>query len=287
MPIANIASGVNLYYEETGMGERRILFVHGILGDYRTWKSQVEALAANSSNYKMISVSRRSSFPNNNASIESTIQSNANDLYSLVQSLNIEKLDLVGHSFGGFVSLYFVSRHPEIVRSLVLLEPAVPSILVENEGNPLQVLGLLLSNPSAASSARRFQSRLKPCLKAFENGDLKSAVKQFYDGIKEEDGAFENRLSEETRGMMIQDALTVGEANTEFPIFSKNDARTVGVPTLLVKGEKSPRWLTAIVDSLGKLMPNSRVVEIANSGHFIQIEQPSALNEELIKFLSS
>ena len=277
---------VSLYYEETGDGSNPIVLVHGIPTDFRAWNATRPAIS-NHPSFKLIPFSRRLAYPNKNPRTnESTVQNNTDDLADLIRSLNLaQRVHLVGHSFGGYVSLYCASKHPEIFRSLTLVEPAVPSILVENEKSPLQILLLLLTKPSAALSARRFQrGKLKLCLEAYENGDLQKAVKYFYDGIREKDGAFEE-LPEDIRDMMNENGPSIGELNLEFPVFTKKDAHEIKLPVLLIKGEKSPEWLRAIVDSLGKSIPNARVVEIPGSGHLPHIERSESFNDALFGFV--
>ena len=274
---------VILSYAEQGSGEP-VLFVHGIPTDYRIWSSQLADLA---SGFRSISISRRHAFPNKNpvSVVESTVQNNSEDLVALIQQLKLAKVHLVGHSYGGFIALYTAWKHPELFRSLVLIEPAVPSILVKNEKNPIQALIFLLTNPSAATSARRLQKgELKLALKAYDSGDLNGAVRHFVDGIKETAGAFE-KMPAEIQGLMLDNGKTVGELETEFPIFTRSDARRVGIRTLLVKGEKSPKWLQGIVDNLSKSMPNNTAVKISGSGHLPHIENPSEFNARLREFL--
>jgi pimeloyl-ACP methyl ester carboxylesterase len=45
----------------------------------------------------------------------------SNDLYSLIQELNLEKVILVGHSMGGMTALTFALNHPDKVSKLVLI----------------------------------------------------------------------------------------------------------------------------------------------------------------------
>ncbi|HYB04079.1 MAG TPA: alpha/beta hydrolase, partial [Nitrososphaerales archaeon] len=143
----------------------------------------------------------------------------------------------------------------------------------------------LLTNFSAAMSARRFQNgNLKLALKAFNNNDLKSAVKYFYEGIREIPGSFD-RLPDWVHTMMLDNGLTVGELETEFPIFARADARSIKLPTLMVKTENGPKWLRAIVDLLHKNLPNSSIIDISGSCHLPHIENPSAFNSSVLEFL--
>jgi len=275
---------VNLSYDERGSGHP-VLMVHGIPTDNRAWSNQLQQFSLN---FRAISISRRHAYPNKNDGLnvtESTVANNSNDLVSLIQYLKLSQVNLVGHSYGGFISLYTAWKHPDLFRSLVLIEPAVPSLLVKNEKSPFELLIFLLTNFSAATSARRFQNgNLKLALKSFEERDWNHAVRYFYEGIMEKDGSFDT-LPPEIQSMMLDNSLTVGELETEFPIFTKEDAKSMKLPTLLVKAQNSPKWLRAIVDVLAKTLPNQSLVNIPSSCHFPHFENPSQFNAAVIDFL--
>jgi len=274
---------INLSYDEKGSG-RPVVMVHGIPTDYRAWSGQLENF---SSSFRAISISRRHAYPNKNDSkvTDSTVANNAEDLISFIRSMGFESVHLIGHSYGGFISIYAAWKNPELLKSLTLVEPAIPSILVKNESSPIEVLILLLTNFSAATSARRFQTgNLKLALKSYEAGDQKSAMKYFYEGIRQVPGSFDH-LSEPMHSMMLDNAITVGELETEFPVFTKDDAAKIKLPTLLVKSQNGPRWLRAIVDSLSKNIPNSKTIDISNSCHFPHVENPAEFNPQVLSFL--
>lgn len=133
-------------------------------------------------------------------------------------------------------------------------------------------------------SARRFQAGpLNKALKAFESEDMRAAAKCFYDGIKEMPDAFE-KSPPDTQSMMVDNGRTVGELETVFPIFTATEARRLSLPTLLVKGENSPKWLRAIVDKMSKALPNCNTTEISGAGHLPHIENPE-FNLKLLDFL--
>jgi len=274
---------VNLSYEERGSGHP-VVMVHGIPTDLRAWSNQLDNF---SSSFRAISISRRHAYPNKNdlKVIDSTVGNNSEDLVSFIQALKLQPIHLIGHSYGGFVSLFAAWKHPELFRSLALVEPAIPSILVKNEKSPLQVLAFLFSNFSAAMSARRFQNgNLKLTLKAYDEGDLKGSVKYFYEGIREIPGSFE-KLPDPVRSMMLDNGITVGELETEFPILTKEDSRTIKLPTLLVKTQNGPKWLRAIVDGLSKNIPNCSLVDISGSCHLPHLENPTDFNKSVLEFL--
>jgi len=58
-------NGAELNYTDHGSGEP-VVFVHGVLEDYRTWEAQADRF---SKNYRVITYSRRFNFPNKNSKL--------------------------------------------------------------------------------------------------------------------------------------------------------------------------------------------------------------------------
>jgi non-heme chloroperoxidase len=111
-----------LYYEEAGTGET-VIFVHGSQADYRFHLPQVDALKEN---YRVITYSRRYNYPNRseyNPNNKFSVFSEAEDLNTLIHYLGSEPVHLVGHSYGGLISMAFAIKYPEKVNSLTLGEP--------------------------------------------------------------------------------------------------------------------------------------------------------------------
>jgi non-heme chloroperoxidase len=275
--------GVSLYYEERGAG-RPVVFVHGIPTDYRAWSAQMEPF---SKAHRAIALSRRYATPNQRKGdlADSTVGNNAADLKVFIEKLGIGPVDLVGHSYGGFAAAYLAADHPDMVRSLVLVEPAVSTLLVANQKSSGQVLALLLRSPSVALAARRFQTRsLAPSLKALEAGELEKAVELNVDGVQDRPGAYA-KMSEETRRMMLDNARTVAELKTDFPKFTAEEARRISARTLIVNGESSSLWLRRIGELLAKTVPRAEAVEVSGARHFPHIENPEFFNERVQTFL--
>lgn len=127
-PLKAIAiNGTTLHYVERGSGPP-IVFVHGGLGDYRTFQPQFDAL---SSNFRVVAFSRRFHPPNDvPAGVPSySMQGHVDDLAELVKALRLGPSHVVGHSYGAYVALAFSLQHPDLVRSLVLGEPPVLPLL--------------------------------------------------------------------------------------------------------------------------------------------------------------
>lgn len=284
MPTADI-DGVSLYYEERGGGDA-VVFVHGIPTDYRAWSAQIEDF---SKGRRTLTLSRRYAAPNKregNVS-DSTVQNNAADLEGFIEKVGGGRVDLVGHSYGGFIAALTAADHPELVRCLVLVEPAVSTLLVEDQTSSVQALGLLLRSPSVALSGRRFQTQsLAPSLKALDSGDAEKAVELNVDGVQDMKGSFRG-FPEVTRMMMLDNAKTVAELRTKFPRFTAKEAGMITRPTLVVNGEQSALYLRKIGELMTKSIPGAKRLIVPGCRHFPHMENPRLFNEAVLGFLGS
>ncbi len=150
-------NGTELAYIEHGQGQP-VVFVHGGVGDYRGWELQVPAFAAS---FRTIAVSCRGAWPNRKLELdeEITLDTFVEDLAAFVKELDLAPVHLVGHSSpGGFGGLLLAYRYPELLRSLVLLEPpAFPLLGVNIPPTPLP--GAAAAGPQPAGRYRLHQVR--------------------------------------------------------------------------------------------------------------------------------
>jgi pimeloyl-ACP methyl ester carboxylesterase len=282
MPSVDIDS-LSLFYVEKGAGQP-LVFIHGIPTDFRAWNSQIDAF---SDRYRVIAYSRRYAHPNKREGdlLDSTIENNAADLVGFIKKLELAPVHLVGHSYGGFIAAYCASKNPELIRTLVLIDPAVSTLLIKDPKNPIQFLSLLLRDPSTALSAARFTTRsLNPSLAAFHRGEFETALRLNLDGIMNRKDAFEE-FPEPVQLMMKENARTVGELGTRLPAFTEKDASRISASTLLINGDDSPKFFHSIVNEMAKLLPNSEVTRIEGSAHFPHVEKSPEFNTRLGVFL--
>jgi pimeloyl-ACP methyl ester carboxylesterase len=179
MPAATV-NGVDLAYVEQGRGEP-VLFVHGGVSDYRAWDQQMNAFGAG---FRAIAVSCRGYWPNAKLCPDEpvTLDTFVDDLAQFIRALGTGPVHLVGHSSpGGLGSLRLASQHPELLRTLVLLEPpAFPLLGVNIPPRPAQLIKLLTRHPWAGIGFIKFGAKgIGPAIKAFERGDDAGALRVF------------------------------------------------------------------------------------------------------------
>ena len=267
----------SLHYIECGEGDPVVL-VHGTLGDYRSWISQMQPL---SQNYKVISYSRRYHYPNPWPQDVSdfTVNIHAEDLAAFIQSLDLGKVHLIGHSYGAFTSLLVARDYPELVRSVTLGEPPVMSLLA-----------------STSHGESFFQDFMKnamvPSHRAFQNGEIEEGVRLFINGVLGE-GSYKNipvlghvSMLENARELMGE-MNGVSNAGIElFPVFTCNDAEKITIPALLVEGERSPEMFGMIHDQLEQCFPKVDRAFIPAASHDLKVHEPPAFSDIVLSFLA-
>jgi len=119
-------SKVRLEYFPHGDGPERVVLIHGFQASARIWRLTQEALPAD--RYTSIAINNRgaggSDAPPDEADFSVPIF--AADAFELVSQLGWRDFTLVGHSLGGATVAQFAVDHPELLKGLVLLDPADP-----------------------------------------------------------------------------------------------------------------------------------------------------------------
>lgn len=273
------------HYIEGGRGSP-IIFIHGSMSDHRTWENQMEAFTKQ---FHVIAYSRRYHYPYASAEAASdyTVPQHSKDLVAFIKALNLGAVNLIGSSYGAYAALLAAINNPDLVKTLVLGEPPVIPLLVSNVDNPFQALSLVVRDFPTGKSFLKFGIKaMNPSKKQLGKGNMKEGVRLFANGVLGE-GGYE-QLPEDVQASIMDNstALKAELLGPGFPDeFPKKEAIKLQIPTLLVYGEKSPKFFHSISDRLFKLLPNGQQVFIADASHDMHEENPEAYNEKVIEFL--
>jgi pimeloyl-ACP methyl ester carboxylesterase len=266
-------NGDSIHYIDIGKGDP-VIFVHGSLGDYRTWGLQLDTFARN---HRIISYSRRFAWPNKqmiNDSADYSAMAHAKDLAEFIKALNLEPVHLVGHSYGALTALLTTIDHPELVRSLMLGEPPVMSLLNTVPGGDT-----ILNNFTTKA--------MMPAAEAFRNNDNEKAVKVFVSGVIG-DTAFFSNMPQQGRESMMANTLELRgavSAKNRFPPITCDDLRKIKTPVLLMKGDRTPILFTAITNELDRCLSNKELTVLPNASHGLEHDNPSAFNKIVLGFI--
>jgi non-heme chloroperoxidase len=263
-------NGVELHYFQSGSGVPVVL-IHGGLGDYREWSAQIEPF---SQHYRVLDYSRRYNYPNDKpARPEHSAIVEARDLVALLDALKLERVHLLGYSYGALTALFFATQHPERLRSLTLAEPVIMKWLPEIPGGQVEL-------------AKFMTTMWKSAGEAFRKGQPETALRITCDYFSGK-GSYD-KLPADGRRLLISDirewkALTTSQ--DPFPMLDRNVVRGLKVPTLLITCEKTLNPLRMIIEELSRVMPAAERVTIPGATHDIWLEEPEACGKAALSFL--
>lgn len=272
-----IGHGVVLHYVEEGAGIP-VIFVHGSLSDYEYWERQLEPF---SKHYRVFAYSRRYNYPNSNAPTAGySAVVDADDLASFIKAMHLGKVYIVGHSYGALTALFLATRHPELIRGLVLAEPPAISILRS-----------LPDEQSAKGDAMYgdIQDRMvKPMKAEFGKGDTEAGVGVFIDYVFNDQSAWA-KMSPSDRAATLRDAhewdvmMTTGEL---FPAIDPAAIRQISVPVLVMSGGVSYPFLQYIDQELVRLLPNGTGIVYPDAGHQMWYKYPTLCRTDVEAFFA-
>ncbi len=267
-----LVNGAALSYVEAGAGPQTVVFVHGSLDDYRSWRYQMGPFGEH---YRVIALSRRYHYPNpiGADAPEYTAALHAADLAAFLETATQPPVHLVTSSYGGVVGLAMISERPELVRSLVLGEP------------PL--LPWLAYLPGGKAHWQRFlDDAWYPARAAFAVNRLEDGARLFLDGVMgrptmQHLGPRGYRMIMDNAPEMRAEALS----QNFYPHFGCEEAQRISQPVLLCKGELSPELFHMITDDLAKCLPNARPpTVIPGASHAMHIGNPAVYNRLVLDF---
>lgn len=239
-----------LYYLQDGEGEDVVL-LHGLASNLAFWYSGV--MVPLRRQYRVTAYDLRghgkSAMPAGGYSHHAMAQ----DLSGLVDALQIEKFHLVGHSYGGLVSITYALAHPDRLLSLTLADvPVDETITAErlikegpvNKYPELEMLEVLAKKPVNTDTPRN-------SFIPFHQGKGAGKTAKLWLKLLETTSA---RQDFHTRKISLQ------------------DLQQLQIPALLTYGFNSG-WKKS-GEFLKKHLPDTNVMYIHNAGHAHPWEKP-------------
>jgi proline iminopeptidase len=199
------------------------------------------------------------------------------DLEALRRELKVEKLTLVGHSFGGILSMMYASQHPDRVNALALVDSGGPTL----------------------ATVARFVTNLNARLTDEDN----AKVKEWSDAAKMK----ENRkraileitraktpayFADRAKAKPMMDALTEDSFNDAVfwaitpqmmaGLDLREPLKAVKAPVIVIHGKQDP---LESAQEVHEALAGSTLVILDDAGHFPWVEQPAKFYEALSGFL--
>ena len=257
-----MAGSTALHIADSGVGEKCVVLLHGYLESMYVWDDFTSLLTPS---VRVITVDIPGHGISEVKGEVHTMEMVADVLHEMLNSLGIEKVTMVGHSMGGYVSLAFCARYPEQLEGLVLLSSSPnPDTDLKKENRRREIALVRAGKKDAlarvapeAGFAEHNRRRLKSYI-----DDLVECVH-----ITEDDGIVA------LLGGMIE------------RVDQNEMLRKCVVPQLFIMGKHDAYIPVEAAEAIIANNPQAEVAWLENSGHMGFIEEPEACAEALLKFV--
>jgi pimeloyl-ACP methyl ester carboxylesterase len=266
-------NGFRLQYIEQGSGEP-IVFVHGAPHDRRAWETVREEIAKR---YRFIAYTQRyfGTEPWPDEGKNYSIATHANDLAKFITSLNAGPVHLVGWSHGGAVSLTAAVRDPSLVRSLILYEAGVISVLPAG-------------SPEGKMAREDRASMFGPVGAVASTGDFVEAAKLLQEVVFQlRPGEFSS-LPKDLQTVLLDNArvLPLMLAAPPPPAITCDTLKDFVRPTLVMRGERARPFWALTSKAISECVPGAKQVILQNVHHDGPVRDPAAFTAAVFEFLA-
>jgi len=254
MPYVEV-DGRMLHYRQKGSGPVA-LFVHGFPLNSTMWLDQLEGLAGRRC---CIAPDLRGfglSAPVTGEPI--TMENHAGDLVGLLDRLEVDEVDLVGLSMGGYIALAFAEGSAGRLRSLALVDTRAGADSPEGRIGRDAAIEHVLTEGRGAFADERLTALLSPTASPAARARLRSMIE-----------------------MSPYEAIVAGLAG-----MGKRPDRTgvlaeVTVPAVVIVGADDTTTPPSLAKAMAAALPDAKLHIIEDAGHMTPIERPEAVNNAL------
>ena len=282
--------GVRLFYRVVGDGDTKLVAVQG--GPGNSLSSIEPDFAPLNERYTVIYYDQRGNGRSDLISDGARlgIEQHVADLEAVRRHFGLERMNLIGNSWGGLLAAVYASTHPARVERLVLHSPAAPT----NEQNQQmgQSMGDRASRRYSREDMRRLVQMFDPEMHAAA-GDPRAMCREWSAMIiplmminQDALPRFRGDLCVGSEEAIRQQQIVNRQVWASLGDYDLRDrARAVTAPTLVIHGMgdniplgASQAWASAI--------PNARLLVIEGAGHIPQVERPDVFFPAVERFIA-
>ena len=255
-------NGADLEHWDIGSGPP-LLFIHGGMGAECVKILREPGLT---SRYRLIHFQRRGYGGSSCPEMPVSFAQQSADCQALLEVLGVPMVDVVGQSYGGAISLQFALDAPQMVRSLTVIEPPIPSVIFSSED---------------------FAALGQQAGELYQRGQPNEAVELFGKAV----------IGEQDWGAFAQEWLEtwVGDAEILFEsdlpalapwVFDRAAASRITQPVLNLRGVTTPEVFEAVWETIPRWIPQARSQVIQDASHCVLQMNPAGAARAIIDHLS-
>ncbi|GAC1390381.1 MAG: alpha/beta hydrolase [Ktedonobacteraceae bacterium] len=276
---AIITNGIRMHYVIQGEENNGPLLVllHGFPEFWYSWHHQILFLAEQG--YTVVAPDLRGYNDTDKPRTGYDVPTLLRDIEGLIKGLGQEKAIIVGHDWGGVLAWVFAMRYPQITQQLIVLNAPHPWAL-QRELRTLKQL-------SKSWYVFFFQIPWLP--EALLGTNHAYAIGRILVATAVQKSVFPPDLQLRYRAAMSKPGALTAGLNYYRQIarrgYGSREQTIIQAPTLLIWGEQDVALGIALTQNLEQWVPKIQVRRIPDSGHWVQQEQPDAVNNLMQQFL--
>lgn len=257
----------NLFYKTYGLGEPLIL-IPGFASGAWTWFRQVEEM---SKDFQIVTFDPRgigqSKMSDENL-LNLSMKDFVEDVTQILDALKIEKANVLGASFGGFVAQEFALKFPERLHKLIL---TCTSFGGKNHVAPeVEIMQSFAPNPNL-SIGEKIRKFIRPAFSDEFNENHADEVEKVC------------RMREQN---IVSDAVYLAQLQSAFSLDTENKLGEITNETLVLTGNQDSVVPMQNSVNLAEKLPNAKLKIIENGSHLFFIENAAKFNRTIKNFLN-
>jgi pimeloyl-ACP methyl ester carboxylesterase len=259
-------AGAPVFYRRTEAGGTPVVYLHSVPTSSDDWVGALERSGGLAPDLPGFGRSGKGGH------LEYSLPAYLEFLTGFLDAVQVERVALVGHGWGGAITLAFAQRHPERVRRLVIVN-AVP--LLDGFAWPAPVRRILRPGLGELLMGAINQRRLAKLLRsgaatpdAWSDERVAAIWDQFDQGTQR---AF-------LRLHRSIDAAGLAAAGSEL--------ERVTAPALVVAGDRDPWVDLAFAEVYAERLPHAELERVTEAGHWPWLDQPAVL-ERISAFVAA
>ena len=237
-----------------------LVFIHGVGLDHQMWKPQINSLNEFSTLTYDLLGHGNSELKND----EVTLNDFSNQLKSLLDFLNIKKINLIGFSLGSLIAIDFTLKFKEYLDTLTLM----------------------------GTTYQRTDEERSKVLDRFEQAKLnkpisRQALKRWFSDKYLDDNP---EIYSEFMNILNKEPKDHDNFLKAYKLFANHrddigSIKKIETKTLIMTGSDDPGSTVSMSKSLSKDLVNSKFVEVKNGKHLCSIECADEVNINLKNFI--
>jgi pimeloyl-ACP methyl ester carboxylesterase len=264
--VATEKGGIYYFVAGPASSARSVMLLHGLSSNHTTWLPLMKTLAGQG--IRCIAPDLRGHGFSDKSKKKAwyALPVFAEDVRRIAREERLQKMDMVGYSFGGYVALAYAAAYPASLRTLALVSA--------NFMNPLRYTSF---------------SFLAPALATLVDGVAWLSLPQGHEPyLYFEHGKSTGYLNSTIKGLLTMPfSVNFWMLAQALRLDLRAALPRVACPTLIIRNANDPYLSEREVADMSRGIKNARAVKVVGKGHFLASQNQDALARELLPFLEN